>query len=185
MSMIMKSVVVKALESERLIYQPMAMHHATPTYLGWLNDEEVNKYLEVKKENTLEELQVYVQDALEKKIFFWAIQLKSDGKHIGNIKIDPINYKHGTGEYGIMVGDKTEWGKGYAKEASQAIIDFCFNEMNLRKITLGVVEDNVAAVELYKKLGFTIEGTYKKHALYNGVYCNIIRMALFNPAYKY
>ena len=39
------------------------------------------------------------------------IHLKENCKHIGNIKIDPINKKHGTGEYGIMMGDKDEWGK--------------------------------------------------------------------------
>lgn len=180
-----KDIPVRNFESGRLYYEPIAMSHATSDYLGWLNDAEVNKYLEVKKENTLEELRAYIQDALEKKIFFWAIHLKANGKHIGNIKIDPINCKHGTGEYGIMMGDKSEWSKGYAKESSIAVIDFCFGELNLRKMTLGVLEYNVAAVQLYQKLGFTTEGIYKKHVLHDGIYCNILRMALFNPTYKY
>ena len=172
------------LESARLNYKPVVIQHATKDYIGWLNDAEVNKYLEVKKENTIDELKEYIQDTVEKKIFFWALHLKKNGKHIGNIKIDPINKKHGTGEYGIMIGDKNQWGKGFAKEASFAIIDFCFNKMNLRKITLGVVEDNIQAVKLYQKIGFIIEGNFKKHAVYNGVYCNILRMAIFNPSYK-
>ncbi len=106
--------------------------------------------------------------------------IKESNKHIGNIKIDPINYKHGYGEYGIMMGDKTEWGKGYAKEASQTIIKFCFEILNLRKIKLGVVEANIAALELYKKLEFEIEGIYKNHCIYDGVLNNIVRMSIFN-----
>lgn len=171
------------LESERLLYKPMSLAHATPTYLGWLNDEEVNRYLEVSKENRLEELEAYIRHSVDHKIFFWAIHLKENGKHIGNIKIDPIHKKHGTGEYGILMGDKAQWGKGYAKEASLTVIDFCFGSMNLRKMTLGVVADNLPAVKLYENMGFITEGHYQKHAMYNGKYCDVLRMALFNPDY--
>ena len=76
------------------------------------------------------------------KIFFWAITLKESGKHIGNIKIDPISQKHERGEYGIMMGDRSEWGKGYAREASEAVIRFCFETLKLRKVTLGVLTAN-------------------------------------------
>jgi RimJ/RimL family protein N-acetyltransferase len=114
------------------------------------------------------------------KISFWAITLKHKGLHIGNIKIDPINYKHQIGEYGILMGDKNNWGKGYAKEASQAVISFCFETLKLRKITLGVVEDNITAVKLYQSLGFEVEGKYRMHGKYDGKYCDAIRMALFN-----
>ncbi len=181
----MNKVAIEEFGSARLYYKPVTMNHATPEYLSWLNDAEVNKYLEVKKENSLDELKAYIQETLDRKIFFWGIHLKVDNKHIGNIKIDPVNAKHGTGEYGIMMGDKSEWNKGYAKEASLAIIDFCFKKMNMRKMTLGVVENNIAAVKLYEKMGFITEGNYKKHVIFEGEYCNVLRMALFNPSYKY
>ena len=95
--------------------------------------------------------------------FFLAIHIKESGKHIGNIKIDPINSKHAYGEYGILMGDKGEWGKGYAFEASKTIIDFSFNTLALRKINLGVVSENFGALHLYKKLGFIEDGVYKNH----------------------
>ena len=45
---------------------------------------------------------------------FWAIRIKdiNNMKHIGNIKIDPIDLKIKSGQYGMIVGDKSEWGKG-------------------------------------------------------------------------
>lgn len=181
----MNEVTIGNFESPRLFYMPVSMDHATTEYVSWLNDAEVNKYLEVKKDNSLVELQAYIQDAIDRKIFFWAIHLKTDRKHIGNIKIDPVNVKHGTGEYGIMMGNRDEWNKGYAKEASLAIIDFCFNKMNLRKMTLGVIANNTTAVKLYEKLGFITEGIYKKHVVVDGEYFDILRMALFNPTYQY
>ena len=72
------------------------------------------------------------------------------------------------------------------KEASLSVIQFCFGVLNLRKINLGVVEKNNAAVNLYKSMGFEIEGIYKAHAKYNSEYCDIIRMAIFkNSINKY
>ena len=93
----------------------------------------------------------------KKNILFWAIHLKDSNKHIGNIKIDPIDYEDNSGEYGILMGDKTNWGMGYSKEASLAIINYCFKELKLSKLHLGVIEDNINAVMLYKKMGFVID----------------------------
>ncbi len=173
----------KVLESERLTYKPLDTGFCTDQYLAWLNDKEVTRYLEIFEPYTMEQLKDYLQ-AVEKnpKLLFWAILLKN-GKHIGNIKVDPINRRHGYGEYGIMMGEKSEWGKGYAGEATNTILEYCFKEEGLRKVTLGVVADNLAAVNLYKKLGFKEEGLYKSHGLYNGKYCDILRMAIFNPSH--
>ena len=112
--------------------------------------------------------------------FFWAIHLKDTSEHIGNIKIDPIDFEDGSGEYGVLMGAKEYWGKGYAKEASQCVIDFCFSTLSLKKITLGVIENNLSAVLLYKKLGFSTSGIFNKYGYYNGTECNLIRMTLFN-----
>ncbi len=96
-----------------------------------------------------------------------------------------MNLKHGLCEYGIMMGEKSEWGKGYASEASKLVINYCFNKLDIRKITLGVVEENLPAVNLYYRLGFILEGTYKHHVKYDGRYLNTLRMALFNKKFSY
>jgi RimJ/RimL family protein N-acetyltransferase len=173
------------LESERLLFKPLSTAHLSQTYVDWLNDPEINRYLENAGNYTLEKLNSFLSDVEKKQILFWGIHLKENQKHIGNIKIDPVNAKHGFGEYGILMGDKNEWGKGYATEASLRIIKYCFEELGLRKINLGVVLNNTAACNLYKKIGFETEGIYKKHAFYNGEYCDTLRMALFNPDFQY
>ncbi|CAM3457961.1 GNAT family N-acetyltransferase [Aquirufa ecclesiirivi] len=169
------------IESERLKLIPLSLKQLSEEYVCWMNNSIVNEYLESGGNYTLELLELYLKTVEEKSIFFYAIILKANNKHIGNIKIDPINYKHGFAEYGIMMGDINEWGKGYAFEASNLVIKYCFEELKLRKICLGVISENIAAVNLYKKLGFIIEGIYKEHFLYKGDYCSCIRMAIFNP----
>jgi RimJ/RimL family protein N-acetyltransferase len=175
---------IPVLESTRLFYKPLAIDHCSLEYVNWMNDCDVNQFLESGGDYTIKQLEEYLKSIIKKEdMLFWAIHLKEDGEHIGNIKIDPVNKKHGWGEYGILIGAKKHWGKGYAKEASLTIINYCFKELSLRKITLGVVDQNTSAFELYKKMDFQVEGVYKKHGIYNGVYCDIVRMALFNPSF--
>ena len=171
------------LESKRIYLVPLSLYHLSEKYVEWMNDNEVNKYLESGGDYTMQKLYEFLAEVEKKKILFWAIHLKSDDKHIGNIKIDPINFKHGFAEYGILLGDKLEWGKGFAKEASNLVIDYCFKELKLRRITLGVIKNNLNAIKLYQSLGFKIEGTYIKHLRHMTEYFDVIRMAIFDVNY--
>lgn len=172
------------LESERLILKPLTLQHLSKAYVSWMNDIDVYKYLETGGNYSSKDLELYLKEQQEKEILFWAIHIKSNNKHIGNIKIDPIDSELNSGEYGIMMGDKTEWGKGYAKEATLEIIKFCFDKINLSQITLGVVENNTNALKLYQKLGFTTEKINKETGVYQGVVCNSIRMVKKNMINK-
>jgi RimJ/RimL family protein N-acetyltransferase len=164
------------LESDRLFFEPLGLKHLSSKYVSWMNDEEVNRYLESGGNYTLDLLEIFLSEQEKKDILFWAIHLKSNQKHIGNIKIDPIDLLNNSGEYGILIGDKVEWNKGYAKEASLEVIEYCFNVLKLSKITLGVIEGNTDAVKLYEKIGFSIASISKVCGIYGGVKGNAIRM---------
>ena len=172
--------ILPTLETERLKLEPISVKFCSSKYVNWLNDNEIYQYLDNGGEYTYEALLEYLTKYTDTKVLYWAIIIKENNIHIGNIKIDPINKRNQIGEYGILMGDKQNWGKGYAKEASNAVIHFCFKKLGLRKISLGVIKDNIAAVRLYKSLGFEIEGTYRMHGIYAGKYCDAFRMALFN-----
>ena len=171
------------LESERLIIKPLDLSFLSKNYVEWMNDSEVNLYLSSGGDYSIKKLENFLKDVENKKILFWAIIIKNTKIHIGNIKIDPIDFNNGTCEYGIMMGNKTEWGKGYAKEVSRLVIDYCFNKLNLRKMTLGCIEDNKRAIKLYDSLSFIIEGRFIDHINHNGKFVNVLRMALFNKNY--
>lgn len=168
------------LTTERLLLKPLTISHLSDNYVSWMNDHNVNKYLETRGNYTIEKLKLFLVDQEKKDIYFWAIHLKDTFEHIGNIKIDPINLDDNSGEYGILMGSKKHWGQGYAKEASQVVIDFCFKTLCLSEITLGVIENNIGAVLLYKKLGFNIYDFFNEYGLYDGEECNLLRMNLIN-----
>jgi RimJ/RimL family protein N-acetyltransferase len=177
------------LETERLILSSITLADCSQNYLSWLNDTDVNMYLESSfYQHNMQGLVDFVNGyQSNKKAVFLVIRLKENNKHIGNIKIDKINYIHRNCEYGIMMGDKTEWGKGYAKEASIAIINYAFEELGLNKVNLGVIDSNDVAVKLYKKIGFVVEGVLKQnfYERTSSTLKNEIRMAVFNNTWQY
>ena len=166
------------LESERLFLKPLSQKHLSLAYVNWLNDIEVNTYLESGGNYTLQLLADFLKEQEQKDILFWAIHLKNSNKHIGNIKIGPINYEQSSGEFGILMGDKENWGKGFANEASNRIIKYCFEQLKLTKITLGVIENNIKAVSLYHKIGFITTEKNENVGVYNNKLSNSLRMSL-------
>lgn len=172
------------LESERLLFEPLSTKHLSPAYVNWLNDADTIKFLESGGDYTHEKLKNYLTDVEENGMLFWAIRKKSNNQHIGNIKIDPVSSRHERGEYGILIGNKSDWGVGYGKEASERVLRFCFDELNLRKITLGVLAENQRAVQLYLRIGFVIEGTYRDHYCFESRFCDVIRMAIFSTDFR-
>ena len=177
------------IRTERLSLKQLTLEDCTKQYLSWLNDYEVNGYLESGfMKHDMESLVDFVSGyQSNNKALFLAIRLLTNHKHIGNVKIDKINRIHQTGEYGILMGERAEWGKGYAKEASLAIIQLAFEKLGLKKVNLGVISSNTAAVELYKKLGFKTEGVLRRNFYDKALstWVDEIRMGLLKEEFEY
>lgn len=60
------------------------------------------------------------------------------------------------------------WNQGIGSRLMEAILDIADNWLDLKRVELEVNTDNPAAVHLYQKFGFEIEGTHRFHAYGNG-----------------
>jgi L-phenylalanine/L-methionine N-acetyltransferase len=69
------------------------------------------------------------------------------------------------------------WNQGVGSTLMAAIVDLADNWLNLKRIELEVYVDNVAAIRLYEKFGFVIEGTKRKYAFREGEYVDTHVMA--------
>lgn len=56
------------------------------------------------------------------------------------------------------------WGKGLAREASMALLDYAFSVLDVHKVT-AQTEDTARAVPLLERLGMVREGIFRRHAL--------------------
>ncbi|NNC41808.1 MAG: GNAT family N-acetyltransferase, partial [Acidimicrobiia bacterium] len=60
-------------------------------------------------------------------------------------------------EIGYTLGSR-HWGKGYATEAAEALIEFLFSHQSLTRISASLHPDNVASAMVLERLGFLFEG---------------------------
>jgi RimJ/RimL family protein N-acetyltransferase len=142
----------------------------TDAYVGWLNDGAVNQYLESRfASHTIETTRTFVADQLASPHnLFLGIRLRPTGRHVGNIKIGPINTLHRTAEIGILIGDRTAWGMGVATAAIRAVAEIAERSLALRKITAGCYASNVGSRRAFEKAGFAVEGVRPRQLLLNG-----------------
>ena len=64
-----------------------------------------------------------------------------------------------------------DWqGKGVGGALMRAIVDLADNWLNLTRLELEVYADNEAAIHLYERFGFEVEGTLRRHAFRDGEY---------------
>ena len=73
-------------------------------------------------------------------------------------------------------------GQGVASALMQEMVNLCDNWLRIERIELTVFTDNTAALALYRKFGFEVEGTGKHFAFRDGQYVDAYFMARFRPA---
>jgi [ribosomal protein S5]-alanine N-acetyltransferase len=61
-----------------------------------------------------------------------------------------------TAEFGCEL-DRDSWGRGYAREASEAILRFAFDELKVQHVIARTTPDNTAAIRLAEALGVPVE----------------------------
>ncbi len=143
----------------------------TNAYVGWLNDPVVSRYLESRfTAHTVSSTLKFVENCLESSssLLLGIKAVSVGGRHIGNVKIGPIDPHHGRGEIGILIGDKEAWGQGIATEALQLAINISLNELGLRKLTAGCYHGNIGSKKAFVKAGFKIVAERPAHFLLDG-----------------
>ena len=69
--------------------------------------------------------------------------------------VDPI---HGEAWVGVGIGDRDFWGKGYGTDLMKLCLQYAFAELNMQRVSLGLLEYNPRALRAYEKVGFRLEG---------------------------
>lgn len=152
------------LETERLVLRPLRREDVGERYVSWMNDAGVTQYLESRFRTCGEDdLRQYVADVNARAgVLFLGIFVREGMLYIGNIKLE-INTYHARGEVGIIIGDRTVWGRGYAAEAIGALATHAFGDPGLYKLTAGCYENNIGSLRAFEKAGFVVEGVLKRH----------------------
>lgn len=128
-------------------------------YLGWLRDTSTNKFIvSAKPDYSMETLVSYVnQKNSAVNILFLGIFTVDVKRLIGTIKLEPIDFTDKFAWLGMLIGGKTDQGKGYGSESLDLVLDYAKYKLGLNQIFLGVDPDNEVARRLYMKHGFEFQ----------------------------
>lgn len=146
------------LMTERFILKTLVPELVGEDYLSWFSNPEASQYIYyAKKAVTLDELKTYVQEKLDSpEALFFGIYSKETGKHIGNIKYEPVNQQERYAVMGILIGDDSWRGKGVFSEID-SVLCTALKNLGMKKVYLGVDKANLPAVKAYMKVGYSVD----------------------------
>lgn len=131
-------------------------------YVRWFKDRDVVRYLLLQTGFTLAEEKKYIRSLVKKKEHFNYAFITETGRHIGGSGTS-LFPKDKRADIGIVIGEKTEWGKGYAVEALTLIADYIFRKLNYNRLELSLDMENKRALAAYEKIGFVLEGVRRDY----------------------
>ena len=160
-----------------------------PNFLKWFNDMEVTQYLamylpmtEMAEEKWLENLS---NETTGTGVHFVIEAIESGGnKNIGSMGLHGINPKDHLATFGIAIGEKDYWSKGYGTEAAQLIIKYGFEQLNLHRISSSAFSFNERSLRLHRKVGFREEGRQREALFKNGQYHDLVIFGLLREEWK-
>jgi len=91
--------------------RPLERSDLTERYLGWFNDPEVTRYMEIGTfSSTMEDLEYYQDVSSSRVQVILAVCEEKNDQPVGNTKLGPIHWVHRKATFGILIGDKASWG---------------------------------------------------------------------------
>lgn len=153
------------LTTDRLILRTLLPTDVTDGYVAWLNDPEINRFLEVRyASHDAEGTRDFVKTMLEsEENYLFGMFTRDAERHIGNIKLGNIERRHRRADIGLLIGDKEMWGQGYATEAIAAVTAFGFDSAGLEKIFAGCYGQNQGSRRAFLKVGYREVGILRRH----------------------
>ena len=144
------------LVTQDLTLRSLNTSHAGGPYLTWMNDPEVMAFTESR---------FTAHDAASLVSFIGAMNdsptnlllglfSRDDDTHIGNIKLGPVETGHQRAWIGIVIGDRSRWGRGLATQAIDAVAHHGLQNLGLRRVLAGIYADNQASLRAFLKAGF-------------------------------
>lgn len=169
----------RPLQTPRLTLRSLTGRDCSGGYLAWMNDPLVQRYLESRNQtNDLSSIVTFVERCnASPDVLLLGIIEQATESHIGNIKLGSIDRHHSRSAIGILLGEKSAWGKGYACEAIGAVSRFAFEALGLAKLFAGAYAENESSIKAFCNAGFSVEARLHQHAVIEDRRTDVLMLA--------
>lgn len=177
----------QTIETERLILRRFMFDDADAVLKNWAADEKVQSmYSEPvypTKDAVLGLLAKYISAYEKPDCYRWAVIDRENGECVGQIAYFLVDSKNHFAEIEYCIGAAFQC-RGYATEATKAVIAFGFNQINLHKVQICTKTINQPSKRVIEKCGFTYEGTLRDYFCMNGVYVGRLYFSILRSEYE-
>src|SRR2546430_7471817 len=142
--------------------------------ITWFDDLEVTRFLKIQNPPSLDSEKEWLDRmARDPDAVFWAVEHM--GRMVGGTSIVKIDWKHGFGTTGTVIGDKSVWGKGLGRELMQLRAGYAFTQLPLRKLKSGYLAGNEASAKAQRSAGYKEVGHWTRDRFIDGEWRGPIR----------
>jgi ribosomal-protein-alanine N-acetyltransferase len=169
-------------QSDRLDFSPLVSEMVTQRYPDALNNPEINQYLETRHEQQdIDSCRRYIAECnSDDSSRLFGVFLRSDGSHIGNVRIGHINWLYKTAEISLVVLEQSCSGQGLGFEMVHAATNYAFRVLKLEKIEAGCMAANKASLRVFEKAGYKKEGLIRESIVLNGERVDYFLLGVLN-----
>ncbi|QXE00580.1 GNAT family N-acetyltransferase [Terribacillus sp. DMT04] len=158
------------LETKRIVLDQVKMQDA-PYLFATLSNENVTQFYGMDPLQSIEEAERVISSfrcgLQEGRVIRWGMYCKEAGRFLGTIGLHQVNRSNMRAEIGYEL-HPDHWKKGFANEAMQAVLRYCFEEIELLRIGAMVYPENTASASLLEKQGFQREGLLRSYYYHGG-----------------
>ena len=177
----------QTIETERLILRRFAYSDNADMLKNWAGDAQVQRMYSEPVYETTEAvkglLDKYIGSYEKDDYYRWAVIEKESGECIGQIAYFLVDSKNHFAEIEYCIGRAFQC-KGYATEATKAVIAFGFDKINLHKVQICTKTINVPSKRVIEKCGFTYEGTLRDYFCMDGEYVGRLYFSILRSEYE-
>lgn len=179
---------VTPLEEGRVRFTPLQMDNIH-THFNWNNDPELNRldsevpYREESFGTFKERFEQLCNNPSSAHRDFEIHDVEAE-KLIGVAYVAHISSHHHHAMVGVTIGERDYWGHGYGKESLRLLLRYCFQELELHRVSAETFEYNTAWRDLIKGMGFTHEGTCREYLYRDEEYWDKELYAMLEQEYR-
>ena len=152
----------------------------------WRNDKELIDYLGAPFRYINEEVDVlwFENYMKNRSTSVRCAIVDDDDKILGLISLMSIDYLNQSAVLHIMIGNSNNHNKGIGTFAVEEILNHAFNNLNLHRVELSVLDSNDRAKHVYEKVGFICEGKKRRAVFKNGDFVDLVLYSILKEDFK-
>jgi ribosomal-protein-alanine N-acetyltransferase len=174
------------IETQRLCLRRFANEDVESVFRNWASDPQLQDAYGEPAYEKREDVKVWIDQAVQsygKGAYRWAIIEQRSGECIGQIAFFLVDEKNQFCEIEYCIGRDFQR-RGFAVEATRAVIDYGFARAHFHRIQICCRESNLASKGVIEKCGFVYEGMLRDYFYRQGSFESRLYFSLLEEEYR-